>query len=171
LTKREGNVRGRKRTPTAKRIREGNPSGRPLPADEPKPTPATPAFDVAPLELADHPDAVAEWARLAPMLRTAGQVSLVDRAALAAACLEWDRYLAAVRALHAQGLVVTTKSGEMKPNPHVGVAHKAVSVCARLWAELGLTPTSRARLTTTPLSPLDDPFAEFDVPPGVTKPQ
>ena len=55
-------------------------------------------------------------------------------------------------------------------NPYIGIAHKALSNCNRPWPELGLTPTSRTRLTTTPLTPGADPFAEFD-PPSIQKPQ
>ena len=91
--------------PTAQRIREGNPSHRPLNHEEPHPPPPTAEFDAAPLELADHPDAIAEWSRLAPMLRQAGQVTLADRATLVACCLEWDRYLVALREVHARGLL------------------------------------------------------------------
>jgi P27 family predicted phage terminase small subunit len=162
-------MRGRKRTLTARRLLEGNPSGRPINAAEPQPTPASADFDAVPRELDGHEDAATEWRRLAPMLRQAGQLTLVDRAALVAACLEWDMYLAAVRALQAGGLTIEGKWG-VRPSPYIGIRNQAIAACNRLWPELGLTPTSRARLTTTPLAPLDDPFAEFD-PPNVHKPQ
>ena len=162
-------MRGRKRTPTARRMLEGNPSGRPINTAEPKPTPAAADFDAVPTELIGHEDAAAEWRRLVPSLRQAGQISVVDRSALLAVCLELDRYLTAVRALHAGGLTVEGKWG-VRPSPYIGIATKALAACNRLWPELGLTPCSRARLSTTPLSPLDDPFAEFD-PPNVHKPQ
>jgi P27 family predicted phage terminase small subunit len=84
--------------------------------------------------------------------------------------LAWDQYLVATRALRRGGFVVNTKRGDPKVSPWVGVAHKALGSCARLWPELGLTPSSRARLTTTPFTPGEDPFAEFD-PPSVQKPQ
>jgi phage terminase small subunit len=48
-------------------------------------------------------------------------------------------------------------------NPYLGVATKALSACARLWPELGLTPSSRSRVKAPAAA--DDPFTEFDVPP------
>jgi P27 family predicted phage terminase small subunit len=136
-------MRGRKRTPTARRRLEGNPSGRPLNVAEPKPPPSA-EFNTAPLELAGHEVAIAEWTRLAPMLRTAGQVTLADRATLLACCLAWDQYLVAMRALGRSGFVVETTRGDPKGSPWVDVAHKALGACCRLSPELGLTPASRA---------------------------
>jgi P27 family predicted phage terminase small subunit len=161
-------MRGRKPKPTARRVLEGNASHRPLNLDEPKPAAPAADFDTAPIELADHPTAIAEWSRLAPLLRQAGQVTLADRSALIAVCLEWDRYLDATRQVAQHGLVVTTKSGYPMTNPYLVIATKALAGCNKLWPELGLTPSSRARVKSTPLSPVDDPFTEFDLPPAST---
>jgi P27 family predicted phage terminase small subunit len=154
-------MRGRKPHTTAQRRLDGNPSGRPFNREEPRPTAADAAFDAVPPELVEDVDAAAEWSRLAPMLRRAGQVTLADRTGLVAACLAWSQFLAATRALRTSGLVVSTSSGD-RPSPYIGIAHKALGACNKLWPELGLTPTSRARLKATPLVPGDDPFAEFD---------
>jgi P27 family predicted phage terminase small subunit len=157
-------MRGPKPKPTARRVLEGNASHRPLPADEPKPPAPAADFDAPPLELSDHPAAIAEWSRLAPMLRLAGQVTLADRSALIALCLEWDRYLDATKQVQKHGLVVTTKTGYPMTNPYLVIATKALAGCNKLWPELGLTPSSRTRVKTSPLSPADDPFAQFDLP-------
>lgn len=159
--------RGRKPTPTARRRLEGNPAHRPLNDAEPRlPAPVAGDFDPAPPELARHPHGATEWNRLAPMLRQAGQITPADRSALLALCIEWDRYLTAMNEVHKLGLVVQTKSGYPMANPFLLVATKALAGCNRLWPELGLTPSSRARLSATPpLTPGDaDPFAEFDAP-------
>lgn len=155
--------RGTKPKPTARRLLEGNASHRPLNVNEPKPPAPTADFDTPPHELADHPGAMGEWGRLAPMLRQAGQVTLADRASLIALCLEWERYLTATAEVQKRGLVVTTKTGYPMTNPFLVVATQALRACNRLWPELGLTPSSRSRLTTTPLTPGDDPFSEFDL--------
>jgi P27 family predicted phage terminase small subunit len=156
-------MRGRKPTPTARRVLEGNPAHRPLNAAEPKPPAATDAFDIPPLELAAHPHALAEWGRLVPMLRKAGQITVAERSALIAVCLEWARYLVATELVQQHGLVVTTKTGYPMTNPYLAIATKALSACSKLWPELGLTPSSRAKLTTVPMTPGDDPFREFDL--------
>jgi P27 family predicted phage terminase small subunit len=98
------------------------------------------------------------------MLRLAGQVTLADRSALIALCLEWDRYLDATKQVQKHGLVVTTKTGYPMTNPYLVIATKALAGCNKLWPELGLTPSSRTRVKTSPLSPADDPFAQFDLP-------
>jgi phage terminase small subunit len=49
-------------------------------------------------------------------------------------------------------------------NPYLVIATKALAGCNKLWPELGLTPSSRTRVKTSPLSPADDPFAQFDLP-------
>ena len=155
--------RGTKPKPTARRKLEGNASKRPLNDVEPTPPPPSEDFDVPPLELADHPTAITEWARLVPMLRKAGQITLAERSALIALCLQWDVYLDATRQVKKHGLVVTTKTGYPMTNPYLIIAGKALTQCNRLWPELGLTPSSRARMTTTPMTPGEDPFSEFEM--------
>jgi|SRR5215831_5830022 len=154
--------RGTKPKPTARRVLEGNASHRPLNTDEPKPPAPSEDFDLAPLELADRPGAIAEWTRLVPMLRKAGQITVAERSALIALCLQWDVYLDAMGHVKKHGLVVTTKSGYPMTNPYLIIATKALTQCNRLWPELGLTPSSRARISTTPINPGDDPFSEFE---------
>jgi phage terminase small subunit len=46
--------------------------------------------------------------------------------------------------------------------PYLAIANKALQGCTRLWAELGMTPSSRSRVQLPPDA--SDPFAEFDVP-------
>jgi phage terminase small subunit len=43
--------------------------------------------------------------------------------------------------------MIKTKSGNVIQNPLVGTANKAMSDMARYAAELGMTPTARARVT------------------------
>jgi len=162
--------RGTKPKPTALRQLEGNPGKRPLNQDEPQPPPLAASGDAPPPELLDHPRALAEWVRLAPMLRAARQITEADRSALVAVCLEYARYIEATQKVRTLGLVVKTPSGYPIPNPYLSIATKALAGCNKLWPELGLTPSSRSRVTTAAPAPADDPFAEFDTPPGATAP-
>lgn len=155
-------MRGRKPLPTWRRQLDGNPGKRPMNVDEPQP-PATAALLDPPPELADHPLALKEWARLAPMLYQARQATDADRAALVALCLEWERYLEATARVKTSGLVVQTPNGYPMPNPFLSIATKALSACTKLWPELGLTPSSRSRLKTQGAPP-EDAFSEFDQP-------
>jgi P27 family predicted phage terminase small subunit len=159
-------MRGRKPQPTRRRVLDGNPGKRALNPNEPTPEPPAAAFDVPPPELKGQVRAAAEWGRLAPILRRSRQVTEVDRAALIALCIEWGRYLDAQVKLLKSGMVVTTASGYPIPNPHLAIANKALSHCTRIWAELGMTPSSRSRVTLPPDA--SDPFAEFDTPQAET---
>lgn len=163
-------MRGPKPTPTALKILNGNPGRRPLNKREPKPAPmADAAFDEPPAELEGHAAGRAEWIRLAPMLRRARQITEADRGALLAACLEWDLYLTATRNVEEEGLVIVTPRGFMMANPYIGIARRALVACTRIWPELGLTPSSRARLHTDGPGVEGDAFDEFDEAPARRK--
>jgi P27 family predicted phage terminase small subunit len=85
-------------------------------------------------------------------------------------CLEWGRYLEAIAQVAKLGMVVKAPSGYPMPNPYLSIATKALAGCARLWPELGLTPSSRSRVQIA-LPEQDaphDPFAEFDRPQDAT---
>jgi P27 family predicted phage terminase small subunit len=141
-------MRGRKPKPTAQRRLEGNPGKRRLNEDEPKPPAPSEEFDVPPPELAEHAIAAAEWSRLAPMLRAVRVITEADRSALLALCLEWGRYIDATAQTKRSGMVIQTKSGYPITNPYLAIAVRALAGCQKLWTELGLTPSSRARVHT-----------------------
>jgi P27 family predicted phage terminase small subunit len=144
-------MRGRKPTPTDLKVLRGNPGHRPLNADEPQ-LPAVDAevFDTPPLELTGDAAAAAEWSRLAPMLRSARQVTDAERGSLIALCQQWSRYLTANSKAEAAGMVIKSPSGYPMPNPYLGIANRALTHCTKLWAELGLTPSSRSRVSAMP---------------------
>jgi P27 family predicted phage terminase small subunit len=163
-------MRGRKPKPTAQKILEGNAGRRPINTAEPQPPALDPAFDTPPPEIEAFPIAVAEWRRLAPMLRACKQITHADRAALIAVCLEWARYLDAMAQVKILGLVVKAPSGYPITNPFLPIATKALANCNKLWPELGLTPSSRSRVKMVEGSgpgPEGDAFSEFDAPPVV----
>jgi len=162
--------RGRRPNPSAQRRLEGNPGRRKFNPHEPVlPT----ADDAPPIELDDV--ATAEWRRLLPLLKAAHVVTEGDRGSLLALCQMWSRYLEAFEKVKTSGMVLRSPSGYPMPNPYIGIANKALGNCIKLWVELGLTPSARSRVTTSPGSgatfpDASDPFAEFDAPP-TTRPQ
>jgi P27 family predicted phage terminase small subunit len=157
---------GRKPKPTRLHRLHGT---RPHTSRAAEPTPAVPADPPVPSELADTPPAIAEWLRLAPILYKLKIATEADRSALVALCLEWARYLDASAQVKLRGLVVKAPSGYPIMNPYLPIATKALGNCNRLWPELGLTPSSRARVAVT-TGPNDDAFAEFDGVPDWSKP-
>lgn len=121
---------GRRRQPAKLHALRGNPS-KTRRALEPIAEAPGPEFDAPPVELAADPVAGAEWARLAPLMRDAGIVATVDRAALLALCQQWSLYLE------------TLKQDDAR-------AGRALTFCLRLWADFGLTPGSRTKLAAVP---------------------
>jgi P27 family predicted phage terminase small subunit len=157
-------MRGRKPKPTQQKVLEGNAGRRPLNESEPQlPAPLADTFDMPPAELQSDVVAADEWSRLAPMLRLARQVTAAERASLIALCQQWSRYLEAHGRVSIAGMVVAAPSGYPMVNPYIAIANKALANCRQLWAELGLTPTSRTRIMTTDREPVDE-FSEFDEP-------
>jgi len=120
--------------------------------------------ETIPPELGSDHRAITEWRRLAPMLRQIRLVTDADRAALIALCLEWGRYVEATAQLAKLGMLVKAPSGYPMQNPYLSIATRALAGCAKLWPELGLTPSSRTRVKPAEASGSDDPFAEFDAP-------
>lgn len=155
-------MRGRKPRPTAFRVLNGNPGHRPTNDREPEPPPLD-DFETPPDVLSAIPDAVAEWRRLAPLLRRCKQITEADRTALLALCIEWARYLEAQTKAFPR--VVKAPSGYAMPNPWIAIQRGALAACLKLWPELGLTPSSRSRVQTADgPGPDGDPFSEFDEP-------
>jgi P27 family predicted phage terminase small subunit len=164
-------MRGRRPKPTARKRLEGNAGKRRLNTEEPQPPPLPPAppeGELIPLELENQPIAIDEWRRLAPMLRQIRQITEADRGALIALCLEWARYITATRKVAELGLIVKTPNGYPIQNPYLAIATKALSGCNKLWPELGLTPSSRARVSRDDgPGASGDAFSEFDEAPPV----
>jgi P27 family predicted phage terminase small subunit len=156
--------RGPKPKPTTLKVLSGTARKHRLGRDEPRPEVSRP----------DPPDhltkaARGEWDRVVDALFRMGVMSDLDRAALAAYCQAYGRWVAAESALArmaekdtvTHGLMVRTKAGNAIQNPLVGAANKAMADMVRYAAEFGLTPSARTRVTAS-ASGEDDPFAIFE---------
>ena len=95
-----------------------------------------------------HLNAVArkEWRRLAKPLYDMGVLSTTDRAAFAAYCQAWARWVEAEEQLKKTPALLKTPSGYVQQSPWLAVANKQLEIMGRYMAELGLTPSARARL-------------------------
>jgi len=126
----------------------GNPGRRPLNDREPQPQTVDASFDTPPDELQDDPLAKKEWTRIVPMLRACGLLTNAERPVMIALCQQWAIYLEAHQRVRQLGMVVKSPSAHPVVNPYVKIGRAALAQCQRLWIELGLTPSSRSRLTT-----------------------
>lgn len=155
---------GRKPKPTHLKLVTGNPGKRPLPQAEAKVIPALPS---PPPHLSD--EAKVEWGRVSEELFKVGLLSGIDRAALAAYCQAYGRWVQAERAIAEMakragltgGLMIKTTNGNAVQNPLVGTANKAAADMVRYAAEFGMTPSARSRINATPPAEAEDPASRF----------
>jgi len=148
---------GRKPIPTAIKQLNGNPGKRPLNRNEPK-------FGTHGVTCPKHLDktARAEWKRVSAELSTTGLLTTVDRAALAAYCAAWSRWVDAELNIQKFGTVIKSpKSGFPIQNPYVGIANTALDQMRKFAVEFGMTPSSRSRISTADGPTSGDPFADF----------
>lgn len=156
-------MRGRKPRPTHLKLVTGNPGGRPLNPNEPKPEPAIPAV---PPHLPDA--AKVEWGRVAHWAYDLGILTQLDRAVLAAYCAayaDWVKYSELVERhgpvtligqrkvtrVKKDGTAETEESGGYpQQSVYVSMANKAEARMVRAAAEFGFTPSSRSRVNVEP---------------------
>ena len=70
----------------------------------------------------------------------------VDRAALAAYCQAWGRWVEAEEKLRTTPLLIRTPSGYVQQSPWLSVANRQLEIMGRYMAELGITPAARSRV-------------------------
>jgi P27 family predicted phage terminase small subunit len=115
---------------------------------------ANPAMPVA--ELPSCPphldeEAKKEWRRVSRLLLNLGLLTKIDRAALAAYCVCWSRWVEAEGQLKEQGLMVKSPNGFDQVNPYLSVANKALEQMRGFASEFGLTPATRSRVEALPV--------------------
>ncbi|HIW78115.1 MAG TPA: phage terminase small subunit P27 family [Candidatus Bilophila faecipullorum] len=136
---------GRKPLPTQVKLLRGTAQRCRMNPDEPAPDPSLPD---APTHLS--PEAREEWDRVAGELYDLGVLSAVDRAALAAYCQAYGRWVAAERELRREdgsmNLISVTSNGNVIQNPLVGIANKSLELMHKYLTEFGMSPSSRTRV-------------------------
>ena len=148
--------RGPAPTPTNLRILRGNPGKRALNRNEPKPDADRPA---CPQWLAT--EAKKEWHRVLPQLEATGILAIVDRAALAAYCQSWARYVEAERMLSQYGSVLKSEHSDyVQVSPYQTISRQSLQSVKAFATEFGLTPGSRSRIIVPEVKG-DDEFEEF----------
>ena len=143
--------------PTRMKLLEGTYRKDRAPANEPKPQSKIPP---CPRHLSK--EAKREWRRISKDLLTLGLLTVVDRAALAAYCQAWARWVEAEEEMSKPDfkLVRSTDKGYEHASPWVGVANNALKQMRAFLVEFGLTPASRSRVTVA--KPEEkDPYNEF----------
>lgn len=117
-------------------------------------------------------DARAEWARITPHLLTAGLITQLDRAALAAYCQAWGEWAVLEKRVKenmiahgADALIDVTPSGYKQIAAIAQARDRALDRMLRFAKEFGLTPASRIQSTAGQQMALpgvpDDPMENF----------
>jgi len=144
-----------KRTPTKLKILKGNPGRRKLNKDEPQ---------YSKLEEAP-PDSLCEigrgeWNRIVGEMRASGVLTVADEKILWCYCSEYATAEQAVMELKGQSLILESPKGYPFQNPYLNIKRKSFLIMKTLATELGLTPSSRSRVSATPAKP-DDPYKQL----------
>lgn len=146
-------TRGRKPTPTAIKVLEGNPGKRALNKNEPKPEKKAPR---CPAWLED--EAKKEWKRMSKTLEQMGLLTDMDMVAFAGYCQAYARWKEAEDFLTQHGSIVRTPNGYLQQVPQVTIAQTNLRTVLRFCEQFGLTPSARSRISGdgAPSDPEDD---------------
>lgn len=114
-----------------------------------------------------------EWRRITKELSELGLLTNIDRAALAAYCSAYGRWVKAERAISriedkfkdvpnaGNGLAYQTSNGNWVVQPLVSVANKALEMMHKFLTEFGMTPASRSRIDLDKGKSKEDELDEF----------
>ncbi|MEQ9314834.1 MAG: phage terminase small subunit P27 family, partial [Henriciella sp.] len=105
-----------------------------------------------------------EWRRLARPVHDAGVLTVADRAALAAYCQAYARWVEAVEKLKTTPMLLKTPSGYAQQSPWLSIANKQLELMGRYMSELGLTPAARRRLDL-PETGMAEPIMKIELVP------
>lgn len=87
-------------------------------------------------------------------------VTEIDRAALAAYCQAWARWIEAEEKIRTDGMVITTDKGNLIQSPYVGIANQSMKQMRAFLVEFGMTPSSRSKVST-PAEDESDPYEQY----------
>lgn len=129
--------------PKSTRAKELAGSRRPVNSNEPQPEVSLP-------DCPDHLPEMAqqEWDRVAPQLFDSGIMTALERAALTGYCESWAMYVEASVELQDNGAIARGQNGQPYQSPYVNVMSMALKQLKDWMVELGMTPSSRSRVTS-----------------------
>ena len=108
-------------------------------------------------------EARAIWRRVVPDLDELGILARVDEEALATYCTAAALYREAIEMARKEGQTIIAANGFVQPNPYLTLARQHQDTARKWAAELGTTPTARARLNVNvPANTERNPFDEID---------
>ena len=148
--------RGPKPKPTKLRLVTGNAGKRPLPGHEPQ-APVIPAEAPARLSEAARP----YWHEFADVLRDAKITTTLDEAALVLLVEEYATWQQALNVMRYHGVLAKGMHGSPMVSPMFKIVRDSSDKLLRMLTDFGMTPSSRARVSTAKESRASDPWDEF----------
>jgi len=130
-----------------------------------------------PAHLSD--EAKVEWGRLANELHELGVLTRLDRAVLAGYCQAWADWVEAEQQLQKFGKVIRTATrttvrrgkdgtevtentgGNVVQSPFLAIRNKSLELMMKFAAEMGLSASSRSRVTRSEAAKPADPAAKY----------
>lgn len=133
--------KGRKPKPYNLRLLEGNKEHRPMIEPISPPT-------IIPKQVPRWLDKIAkqEWKRITPILHEHGLLTTLDLKSLEIYCVAYSNWKQAE--MKKELGIVKTDSGNVKPNPYIGIAQLYLKELRAICTEFGMTPSSRTRLSS-----------------------
>lgn len=147
--------RGRKPKATAVKERSGSLKKNPQRRNKNEPVPPA---GIPPMPETISSDAVAkkQWGKVCDLLGKMGILSKSDVYLIESFCLAYSGHFQALELVKSEGLIVNGKR-----HPALIELHKCRDQKIKLLAEMGLTPSSRTRLSATQEDETEDPFLAF----------
>ena len=120
-----------------------------------------------------------EWGRLANELHELGVLTRLDRAVLAGYCQAWADWVEAEQQLQKFGKVIRTATrttvrrgkdgtevtentgGNVVQSPFLAIRNKSLELMMKFAAEMGLSASSRSRVTRSEAAKPADPAAKY----------
>lgn len=107
--------------------------------------------------------ALAEWNRVSPELEACKVLTSVDLSTLAAYCVSYAQIVDATTQLENEGLTYETMTKEgtvIRKHPAVDVRNIAIRLMISAATELGMTPSSRGKVSTIGPVEVQSPWAD-----------
>ncbi len=152
----------RRPVPTRLKLAKGNPGRRPINKKEPKPKTSAIPKPAAYLDC----NAKTFWRQNASELHRLGLLTVIDTLAFEMMASAHSLARQAREALEKEGHVITVTGSSGQPraiiNPWFYIFTSQSKSLLALFAEFGMTPSSRSRISATPPQEEQNPFADFE---------
>jgi P27 family predicted phage terminase small subunit len=97
-----------------------------------------------------------EWKRMAKELEPLGLLTNIDKAVFANYCEAYSTWAQASMKIREQGMVFKTSMGLPLVNPYFRIADKAKIHMMKALVEIGMSPSSRARVKVSEMKPKEE---------------